>query len=133
MCTNIWRHGCLGADAASRLIQKLSICILSILLVHIILILKLRTIFGQLIVAVACLRLASKCIVLRDGVMDNHTIFFAFLQLLDIEPDLLGQELGQLLINAMPPSEICGQPVWTVAFIDMNVFVLSITNLNCDR
>lgn len=133
MCTNIWRRGCLGADAASWLIQKLSICILSILLVHIILILKLRTIFGLLIVAVAYLRLASKCIVLRDGVLDNYTIFFAFLQLLDIEPDLLSQELGQLLINAMPPGEFCGQPVRTVALIDMNVFVLSITNLNCDR
>ena len=84
-------------------------------------------------VAVAVLRLAAKRIVLRDRIRRCYAIFFALRELLDVQADLLGQKLRQLLVDAMPPREIGGQFMRAVSLIDVDVLILSIANLDRDR
>ena len=84
-------------------------------------------------VHIADLGLAAKSVALLVYIPLVCTIPLAFTgELLDIESDLLSQELGQLLVDAVSSREVRGQGVRTVSFIDMDVLVLSVTDLDCD-
>ena len=84
-------------------------------------------------VHIADLGLAAKSVALLVYIPLVCTIPLAFTgELLDIESDLLSQELGQLLVDAVSSREVRGQGVRTVSFIDMDVLVLSVTDLDRD-
>lgn len=74
--------------------------------------------------------------VAAKGVVVRHMLpaaVFALRQLLHVEPYLLGEELRQLLVDPVLPRELLGQDSRAVAVIDVDVFVLSVSDFNCDR
>ena len=122
-----------SAVGTTQVIWRLSLAILQMLLGLVLLIgvvVVVRTV-GRL-VAVAELRWAAEGIVVRDCILGSHAVLFAFSELFDIQPDLLGQKLRQLLVDAVSPGEIGGQPARAVAFVDVDVLILPIANLNRD-
>lgn len=121
-----------GALTAVRLIRHLSLAILQILLLIQVIIVVVAIGAVGLLAAATKSRLAAKIIVLWDYILSSHAGVFVFSELLDVQADLLRQKLRQLLVDAVPPGEIGGQFVRAVSLVDVNVLVLSISNLNRD-
>jgi hypothetical protein len=90
-------------------------------------------IHARLLVHVAKLSLPAKRVVLWNCARVLRAIVSAFAgELFDVEADLLSQELGQLLVDAVPPRKVGCQSVRTVALVNVDVFVLAISYLDSD-